>query len=456
MQLSLRKRLFLSAFVVLICFLGVTGIALDKAYRDSVLTSHREALVGYLYAFLAASDVDENGLLNVANNLLERRFSLPGSGLYASVISSETSKHIWKSPSLLGVDLPDIPMLKTGIMSFSQQENESQEGYFILNFGVAWQVNNDFNRYVFTIAEDLQRYQGEINSYRKTLWFWLGTLAILLLLVQGLVVQWGLRPLRKVADEIRAIEGGEKNALSGKYPKELAHLTNNINDLIQNERNHLVRYRNTLGDLAHSLKTPLAVLQGYFEQNKDIGSSAETVSEQVWRMQEIVDYQLQRAAVSGKQTFNKPILIKPVADQLHSALNKVYIEKKLHSDLNIDDKASFYGEKGDLMEVLGNVLDNAYKWANSKIKVEVSKSSAIAKRRSKITIKVEDDGPGIDHDKIKWLTQRGVRGDEREGPPGQGIGLGVVREIVESYSGTLDFSKSELGGCKVIIQFLAY
>ena len=86
------KRLFLSAFVVLICFLGVTGIALDKAYRDSALTSHREALVGYLYAFLAASDVDENGLLNVANNLLERRFSLPGSGLYASVISSETSK----------------------------------------------------------------------------------------------------------------------------------------------------------------------------------------------------------------------------------------------------------------------------------------------------------------------------------------------------------------------------
>ena len=240
------------------------------------------------------------------------------------------------------------------------------------------------------------------------------------------------------------------------YPKELANLTNNINDLISNERNHLVRYRNTLGDLAHSLKTPLAVLQGYFEQNKLSGNSADTVSEQVWRMQEIVDYQLQRAAVSGKQTFNKPILIKPVADQLHSALNKVYIEKQLDSEINIDDMASFYGEKGDLMEVLGNVLDNAYKWANSKIKVAVTKSSAQGKRRSRITIKVEDDGPGIDHDKIKWLTQRGVRGDEREGPPGQGIGLGVVREIVESYSGTLDFSKSDLGGCKVIIQFLAY
>ncbi len=456
MQLSLRKRLFLSAFIVLICFLGVTGIALDKAYRDSVLTSHREALVGYLYAFLAASDVNENGMLNVANNLLERRFSLPGSGLYASVISSETSKHIWKSPSLLGVELPDIPMLKTGIMSFSQQENDNREGYFILNFGVAWQVNNDFNRYVFTIAEDLQRYQGEINSYRKTLWFWLATLAIFLLLVQGLVVHWGLRPLRKVAGEIRAIESGEINSLSGKYPKELAHLTNSINDLIRNERNHLVRYRNTLGDLAHSLKTPLAVLQGYFEQNKISGISADTVFEQVWRMQEIVDYQLQRAAVSGKQTFNKPILIKPVADQLHRALNKVYMDKHLRSELYIDDKACFSGEKGDLMEVLGNVMDNAYKWANSIIKVDVSKSTADGERRSTITITVEDDGPGIDHDKIKWLTQRGVRGDEREGPPGQGIGLGVVREIVESYSGTLDFTKSELGGCKVIIQFQAY
>ena len=187
MHLSLRKRLFLSAFVVLICFLGVTGIALDKAYRDSALTSHQQALVGYLYALLAASDVDENGLLNVQNNLLERRFSLPGSGLYASVISSESAKQIWKSPSLLGIDLPAIPLLKTGIMSFTQQENDSREGFFILNFGVAWQVNNDFNRYVFTIAEDLQRYRDEINSYRKTMWFWLATLATLLLLVQGLV-----------------------------------------------------------------------------------------------------------------------------------------------------------------------------------------------------------------------------------------------------------------------------
>ena len=431
-------------------------MALDRAYRDSVLTSHREALVGYLYAFLAASDVDVNGTLNVANNLLERRFSLPGSGLYASVVSSDTSRHIWSSPSLLGVELPDIPVLKTGVMSFSQQQNSLDEGFFILNFGVAWQVNNDFNRYVFTVAEDLQRYTEEIETYRKTLWFWLGTLAILLLLVQGLVVQWGLRPLRKVADEIRAIEGGEKDALSGNYPKELSHLTNNINDLIRNERNHLLRYRNTLGDLAHSLKTPLAVLQGYFEKNKSTLGSEDTASQQVWRMQEIVDYQLQRAAVSGKRTFNKPERVKQIADQLLSALNKVYIDKQIKATLRVSDNAIFYGEKGDLMEVLGNVLDNAFKWADATVKVVVSQPKVLEKRRAHLTIEVEDDGPGIDFNKIKWLTQRGVRGDEREGPPGQGIGLGVVREIVESYSGTLEFTKSELGGCKVSMHFPEY
>ena len=434
----------------------MTGVALDKAYRDSVLTSHREALVGYLYAFLAASDVDENGFLNVANNLLERRFSLPGSGLYASVISSETSRQIWTSPSLLGVELPDIPTLKTGVMSFSQQENSLDEGFFILNFGVAWQVNNDFNRYVFTVAEDLQRYQEEIETYRKSLWFWLGTLAILLLLVQGLVVQWGLRPLRKVADEIRAIESGEKDSLSGNYPKELSHLTNNINDLIANERNHLLRYRNTLGDLAHSLKTPLAVLQGYFEKDKSQLESTNTASQQVWRMQEIVDYQLQRAAVSGKRTFSKPELIKPIADQLLNALNKVYLEKRIKLTLSVSEKACFYGEKGDLMEVLGNVLENAFKWANAAVKVNVIQSEVSDRRRAGLVIEVDDDGPGIDQNKIKWLTQRGVRGDEREGPPGQGIGLGVVAEIVESYSGTLEFSKSKLGGCKVTINFPEY
>ena len=456
MRISLRRRLFLSAIVVLICFLGVTGLALDRAYRDSVTTAHREALIGYLYAFLAASDVDENGLLNVANNLLERRFSLPGSGLYASVIISDDNRQIWASPSLLGVELPSIPMLNTGVMSFSQQENSRQEGFFVLNFGVAWQLNNDFIRYVFTIAEDLDRYHGEINTYRKTIWFWLGALAILLLFVQGLVLQWGLRPLRKVADEIRAIESGEKDSLSGIYPKELLHLTNNINDLIKNERNHLIRYRNTLGDLAHSLKTPLAVLQGYFEQNKSDHQTKETVTAQLWRMQEIVDYQLQRAAVSGKQTFNKPVEILPVADQIISALDKVYIDKQIATQTDIDPELKFYGEKGDLMEVLGNVFDNAYKWAKSRIEISIKADEETDKRRPGIRIMIEDDGPGIDREKINQITQRGVRGDEREGPPGQGIGLSVVRDIIESYSGELNFTDSELGGCKVSIGFPAY
>jgi len=395
-------------------------------------------------------------LLNVANNLLERRFSLPGSGLYASVIVSDDNRQVWASPSLLGVELPNIPMLNTGVMSFSQQDNAKQEGFFVLNFGVAWQVNNDFIRYVFTIAEDLQRYETEIKTYRKTLWFWLGALAILLLLVQGLVVQWGLRPLRKVADEIRAIEGGEKDSLSGAYPKELSHLTNNINDLIRNERNHLVRYRNTLGDLAHSLKTPLAVLQGYFDQNKSDSESKQTATAQLWRMQEIVDYQLQRAAVSGKQTFNKPVDILPVADQIINALDKVYIDKQIATQTSIDEELKFYGEKGDLMEVLGNILDNAYKWSSSRIEIAIIADDKTNKTRSGIRITVEDDGPGIDKEKVNRITQRGVRGDELEGPPGQGIGLSMVQEIVESYSGELAFESSELGGCKVSIYFPAY
>lgn len=431
-------------------------MALDRAYRDSVRTSHREALVGYLYAFLAASDVDELGNLKVNSNLLERRYSLPGSGLYASVINADSTRQLWTSQSMLGIELPPIPILKTGVMSFSQQPNSQDEGFFVLNFGVSWQVNNDYNHYVFTVAEDLQRYQSEIKTYRKTLWFWLGALAVLLLLVQGLVVQWGLRPLRKVADEIRGIEGGEQDALTGDYPKELSHLTNNINNLIRNERHHLVRYRNTLGDLAHSLKTPLAVLQGYFEQQRDDEDLKQTASAQVWRMQDIIDYQLQRAAVSGKQTFSRPVPVKPVIDQILNALDKVYLDKQLSSHVNLDADICFYGEKGDLMEVMGNVLDNAYKWANTAVNVTVTGKQRRNQRREDVIILVEDDGPGIDSQKLNWITQRGVRGDEFSGPAGQGIGLSVVKEIVESYYGELSFGKSELGGCRVYIHFPAY
>jgi len=148
--------------------------------------------------------------------------------------------------------------------------------------------------------------------------------------------------------------------------------------------------------------------------------------------------------------------ILPVADQIINALDKVYIDKQIATQTSIDEELKFYGEKGDLMEVLGNILDNAYKWSRSRIEIAIIADDKTNKTRSGIRITVEDDGPGIDKEKVNRITQRGVRGDELEGPPGQGIGLSMVQEIVESYSGELAFESSELGGCKVSIYFPAY
>ena len=443
---SLHSRLLLVASLVLAGFLGVTGLALDKAFRDSAEAATQERLQSYIYALLAAADEDSDGRMVPPRELPEPRFSKPDSGLYAIITRQDTGP-LWQSGSLTGRDMGDTEYQPPGERGFSRLARNGMQLY-ALAFGVAWEDDAGTEAlYTFTVAEDTTVFEAEINSFRSTLWRWLGGMALVLLLAQGVILRWGLRPLRSVTADLQKIEQGRAERLEGDYPRELAGLTSSLNSLIEHSKTVQTRYRNSLGDLAHSLKTPLAILQSSQTGSDAADASHMLVSKQVERMDEIISHQLQRAAVSGRSTLAAPVAVGTVVQRLVRTLDKVYQEKAVAADLELDPEATFTGDEADLTEILGNLLENAYKYCHSAVRVGVNTNQLTGGAE----ISIEDDGPGIPADQVGILLQRGRRMDESV--PGQGIGMSMASEIITLYGGDLSFDDSPLGGTLVHLSF---
>ncbi|MET0101637.1 MAG: ATP-binding protein [Sedimenticola sp.] len=446
-SVSIHLRLLIAASLVLACFLGLGGYALERAFRDSAETASQERLLGYVYALLAAAQEDAEGRLRLPVALPDPRFSNPDSGLYARVSGAEGAFN-WRSPSLLGRGpFEFLETTAAGEKRFTRQGNGSQR-FMVLNFGVVWE--DDRGReigYTFSVAEDSAPVQAELKAFRRALLLWLGGASLLLLLVQGAVLRWGLRPLRQVAGDLGKIESGEAEYLGGRYPRELTGLTGSINSLIRTGRASRDRYRNSLGDLAHSLKTPLAVLLGASESAGD-RKLREAVQEQVPRMNDIVQNQLKRAAASGGSGLAGPVDAGAVVERLVGSLEKVYAGKQLACSAEIDPAVRFWGDEGDLFELAGNLLENAFKYGSSRIRVTVQSLEGQGERG--MLLQVEDDGPGVAEDERERVLGRGNRADQRM--PGQGIGLSVSNEIVGLYGGTLQIAGSPLGGAMIRVE----
>lgn len=441
-MMSLAARIGLSAGLVLAIFIVLTAAALEHAFRDSAESALRERLLGQVYVLIAAAEVDPHGELNMAGPLRDVRLSRPGSGLYAAV-DAAGGRSAWRSPSLLGSQIMFPGVLAPGAQRFERKTTPDGSGYYVLSLGVSWNVGNDHYPFVFSVAEDAAGYTAQIHSYRNTLWSWLGAMALLLLLVQTLALRWGLRPLRRVAAELSAIEAGTQDALEQRYPRELLALTDNLNTLLRHERAQQARYREALANLAHSLKTPLAVLRGALGAREEPAVLQHAVSEQVERMDKIVAYQLQHATTSGRSVLRAALAVAPVLQRLVDSLAKVYRDKAVRVSRDVQSGAEFRGDEGDLMELLGNVLDNAFKWCRSEVSV------AARTVDGRLQLRVEDDGPGIAHEQVEHILQRGVRLDEST--PGHGIGLAIVRDIIQAYGGRLSLTPRSGGGTCVQI-----
>ena len=443
-MLSLTSRLLISLSIVLICFLGGTGYVLDKAFQESTKDATQDRLHGYAMALIAAAEVKFDGSVYIPNILPIVRFNQSNSGLYAQVLNNEGNQ-LWKSSSSNDKALSQTQQLKSTESTFNIATIPSGETLFNFNYGVSWGLNNKDYVYTINIFESLDAYHKEINRFRQKLWIWLGGVSILLILVQGFLMRWGLKPIRDAAEEIEKIETGDQTTLEKSYPKELKILTKNINALMNSNKQHLNRYRNSLSDLAHSLKTPLALLRSESESKDSKNALDEVIAEQVDQMKQIVDYQLQRAATSGQNPLSKPIDIEAITNKINKSLLKVYADKNISSIVNIQNDIHFAGDESDLFELLGNTMDNAFKWAKSNIKISIQSS----KTSHQLSITIEDDGPGIEPSLAKKVLQRGIRSDERGGT---GIGLAISHDIVQAYNGSIEIDQSSLGGALFLIK----
>ncbi len=441
-MLSLHARILLAATLVLVAFFGVTGLVLDGAYRHSAWSALQERLQGYAYALVAVMEPDAEGRVHITNALPIPRLFTPGSGLYGRV-SRNDGRYAWVSPSAAELDIPFPHNLRRGERRFQALEVNGVRLYSF-NIGVSWQEDAGPARsYTFSVAEVLDALEADIRGFRRTLWGALGMVAAVLLAVQGLILRWGLRPLRQVAAELRDIEAGVKTRLEGRYPRELQALTDNLNTLVRSEREHLRRFRNALDDLAHSLKTPLALLRSTVESEASAETLRRVVEEQVARMSRIIEYQLQRGATSGPSAMTAPVAVRPLVEKVVQALDKVYADKAIHWRVQVPEALGFVGDESDLMEILGNLMDNAAKWCRSRVTVTARRTE------QGMEIEVIDDGPGMDPAQAQALLERGARGDESV--PGHGIGLAMVQDIAAAYGGRCRIDRSEDGGASMTV-----
>lgn len=366
---------------------------------------------------------------------LDALLGLPSSGVYAYIVDVK-GKTLWQSSSVLGMQLPPADSLASGHKKFNKS-SLNNKNFYTFAYGINWVTESNKLALTFNIATDLASFNKQIAEYRTTLWGWLLAMAFLLLMSQAAILRWGLTPLRQVGGELINIENGHQQKIEQHYPQEIEQLTRNINQLLQQEREQKSRYRNALGDLAHSLKTPLAVLQSGITQHSTDASQLEQIS----RMNAIVEYQLQRAATAGSASSAGLLNVKQILDRMLDSLQKVYRDKTIKLNVSVHDSLTFKGDEGDLMELLGNLLDNAYKWANTQIDVKAEQQG------NKLCLRIMDDGPGIAPDQISHLLQRGVRADQNVA--GHGIGFSIVCNIVDAYQGELVINKSPLGGAEI-------
>ena len=457
--LSLQARSLAAASCVLAAFLGLAFFALDRAFYEAAESALRDRLQGYIYAYLAAADTTRSGLLIPPEVGPDPRFDRPvQSGLYAGIICDKIVNikgNQWRSPSASDRELPFGAELPRGEVRFTGPIATPVGELFMLAQGVDWTigVKNELHL-TFYVAEEVAGLREQVDVYRRTLAIWLGGTGVVLLLLLVGVLRWSLAPLRKVVGDLARVERGSQDHLDSAYPVELSGLTTSLNSFIDAERDRLKRYRNTLSDLAHSLKTPLAVMRSQLETGDEGESLRWTVLEQVGRMDEIVAYQLSRAATSGHQTFAAPLPIEPYAEEIVRSLEKVYAHKGVLCEFDIAPAARFHGDQGDLLELLGNLLENAFKWARRRVLLSASVLPGGTGRRSGLELVIEDDGPGVAEENVEHLLQRGVRGDERV--QGHGIGLAIVQDILRAYQGDVTATRSEtLGGARFVIRFVA-
>ena len=452
---SIQRRLALVSITVLLSFLSLTGIFLERTYRNSVVTGVQQELQPVIYALMGVAQ-ERQGSLQFSSNLSQPRLQQPDSGLFA-LVTDGTGTPGWRSPSLTMADAAlaaQIDEFADGATSVLTKRKvfAPSTGFadlYCLSNSVEWEGLVE-PAVAFVLCTDQEPYRQSMAQFRYALIAGFGSLSLLLSFALLLVLRWGLRPLRQIRHQLLQLEQGDLEALEPVQPLELAPLVESLNQYIAHQSALRNRHRQSLDDLSHSLKTPLTVLRlGVADSRPDLA----LLQEQVARMQAIVDHQLTRVArvAQAEAASNQGwVSVERVIGQLLRALAVAYPEHELKQAPAGDWQLRIHED--DLLDMLGNVMENACKYGKQRLMVSVQAGDARGDGlQAGLQIWIEDDGPGIAADLVDTALRRGVRFDSREA--GQGIGLSMVSELLEIYDGDLQVETSTLGGAKVILTF---
>jgi signal transduction histidine kinase len=445
---SLMLRLFGGTALWIAIALGLTTFALDSLFKDQATRQFEQQLQSYLYQIVASLELDAQGNPIIPNTGGDPRFNRPEPGLYWQ-INDNNGATLLKSRSLWDTKLnvANDRLLKDEI-HFHSLTGPAEQRLLIAehNLVLPDPSNKQLRVIVGSETKELAR---AIETWQHSLGLFVGILFVSLAVAAIAQVAFGLQPLRQLQQSLKKLREGDNARIMGKFPTELKPLIDDFNAVIDANGKIIERARNQAGDLAHSIKTPISVminaLQAERLRSSDNAALIAALEEQLKQLQQQVQWRLKRARIAANVGVpHSRTLVGTTLKQLTRVMQKVHADKSIHVDMGVmADELYFAGEEQDLQEIVGNLLDNAFKWAISTVAIHASYTEG------NVIIVIEDDGPGCtsltDHIHVP---SRGERADESV--PGSGLGLSIVRDLVTLYDGTLSFESKSPQGLRIV------
>ncbi len=442
---SLAGRLIASATLWSLVALVAAGLILVSLYRTDVENAFDQRLNVYLETLTGSlSAQDPTQPFSDPGNLGEQRFELLYSGWYWQVRDAATRKVLLASGSLYSdtLDISNGTSVKVvnGLTS-GALVGPDKESLRFLSRTVTFDGRSPV---VLVVAGDAGDLESQVRSFTASVAVTLAVFGIGLIIATLIQTRWGLRPLDDVRRALAELRAGKQTRVEGTFPAEIAPLVKELNAVLESNQEVVDRSRTQVGNLAHALKTPLSVVINEARAGRDPASAK--IVEQTELMRRQVNHYLDRARIAAQTSVIGVVTeVEPVVDRLVRVMSRLYDERGIKLISDIPDSARFRGEQQDLEEIVGNLVDNACKWAKTKVSV-----TAVYRRPNgrddpgKLELRIDDDGPGLTSEQVEEVTTRGHRLDETK--PGSGLGLSIVSDLVGMYRGKLRLDRSRSGG----------
>jgi signal transduction histidine kinase len=450
---SLAFRLIAAASLWSVVALFAAGFILNSLYRETVVRAFDQRLSVYLQTLVGSLADQPPGDLTNPGNLGEQRFENPYSGWYWQVRRTDSGRVTLASDSLFN-DLLDLAkatdLTTSGNTAAGALLGPDDQALRVLSQRIDFGPGNTYD---VLVAGDAGEMADEIVAFRRNVFLTLAAFGVGLVLATTAQIRFGLRPLERVRRGLIALRSGTDTRIEGPFPAEIEPLAAELNALLESNQEIIERARTQVGNLAHALKTPLSDITNV--ARAATGPLAEKVTEQAELMRLQVSHYLDRARIAARsKVIGAMTDVAPVVASLVRAMSRIHEERGLKLTTAVPGDLRFRGERQDLEEIVGNLVDNACKWARSEVRVTVTRERPAGDvAAGRLTIRIEDDGPGLDEVERREATRRGRRLDETK--PGSGLGLSIVTELVALYEGAFRLDRSASGGVRAEVELPA-